>query len=270
MNRFQTLYLFLTLLLAAPNSSRPSALPFEGEEAEAFLAAAEVVDKETLQIGVTRSERVTLSDGERTARAIWKVIDDYEPFKRFPDGSHELGFHDSYKNEIAAYELDKLIGLGLVPPVVERRFQRERGALQLWCEGTIMEMERIEEGLTPKDPEVWNQQMFKVRLFHNLTYNTDFNNVGNILSDPESRIYLIDHSRAFRTKKELLAEGDLTRFSGSLLAGLRRLDQKTLKESLGHWLSKAQIEGLLARRDLILQLAERLIAERGEAAALYP
>jgi hypothetical protein len=270
MNQTYMTPVLVAALLAAPAPGLSTGLPFEGEEAEAFLGAAEIVDKETLGIGVTRSQRVTLSDGERTARAIWKTVDEYEPFKKFADGSHELGFQDSYKNEIAAYELDKLIGLGLVPPVVERRFRRDRGALQLWCEGTVMETERIEQGLKPKDPELWNQQMFKVRLFHNLSYNTDFNNVRNILSDPDSRIYLIDHSRAFRTKKELLAEGDLTRFSSSVLAKLRGLDQKSLKQKLGRWLSKAQIEGLLARRDLILQRAERLIAERGETAVLYP
>ena len=34
---------------------------------------------------------------------------------------------DHYKNEIAAYELDKLLGLGMVPPTVERKIGREWG-----------------------------------------------------------------------------------------------------------------------------------------------
>jgi len=32
------------------------------------------------------------------------------------DGTFEANFSDSYKFEFAAYELDKLLGLGLVPP----------------------------------------------------------------------------------------------------------------------------------------------------------
>ena len=112
--------------------------------------------------------------------------------------------------------------------------------------------------------------MFKVRLFHNLTCNTDFNNTGNILSDPDSRIYLIDHSRAFRTTKELLSEGDLTRFSRSVLESLRGLDNELLQQQLGRWLSKKQIAGLLARRDLILKHADRLIALGDQAEILYP
>ncbi len=268
--RLELLYLLLALLLAVPSGGASSGLPLEGKEAETFLMTAQIVDKETLPIGVTRPQRVSLSAGERSARAIWKTIDEYEPFKRFDDGSFEMGFVDSYKNELAAYELDKLIGLGMVPPVVERRVGGERGAMQLWVEGTLMETERIKRGLRPEAPEYWNQQMFKVRLFHNLIYDTDFNNMGNILSDPDSRIYLIDHSRAFRTTKKLLSEGDLTRFSRSLLEGLRGLDDKILKEKLGRWLSKKQIVGLLARRDLILQHAEQLIAARDQAEVLYP
>ncbi len=269
-NQIQIFYLLLALLVAGSAAGGSSGLPLEGKEAETFLMTAQIVDKETLKIGVTRSQRVRLNAGELSARAIWKTIDEYEQFKRFDDGTWEMGFKDSYKNELAAYELDKLIGLGLVPPVVERRIDHKRGALQLWVEGALMETERLERGLKVKDPDFWNEQAFKVRLFHNLTYNTDFNNTGNILSDPDSRIYLIDHSRAFRTTKELLAAGDLTRFSRSLLEGLRSLDNKVLDEKLGRWLSKRQIEGLLARRDLILQRAERLIAGGDPAAVLYP
>ncbi len=238
--------------------------------AERFLASAKATDKEQIGVGVTRSLRVTLTDGTRTARAIWKTIDERTPFKRFDDGTFEMGFSDSYKYELAAYELDKLIGLGLVPPVVERKLWRERGSLQLWMEDTITEAERKEQGRPAKDRALWNRQIYAVRLFHNLTYNTDFNNINNVLSDAESRIYLIDHSRAFRTTKELLAGSDLTRFSSSLLDSLRTLDRETLTKRLGRWLSKGQIQALLVRRDLILQTADELVAEKGSDAVLIP
>ena len=270
MNRIQMSYLLLALLLAGSSAGDSSGLPLEGKEAETFLMTAEIVDTQNLQIGVTLPQRVTLKAGEVSARAIWKTIDEFRPFKRFDHGKFETWFVDSYKNEIAGYELDKLIGLGMVPPVVERRVDRKQGAMQLWVEGTLMETERLKRGLIPKVPEFWNQQMFKVRLFHNLTCNTDFNNLGNILSDPDSRIYLIDHSRAFRTTKKLLSEGDLTRFSRSVLEGLRGLDTNLLKQKLGRWLSKSQIEGLLARRDLILQHADRLVALGDQTEVLYP
>ena len=38
------------------------------------------------------------------------------------------GYWESYKNEIAAYEFDKLLGLDMVPPYVERRVNGDLGA----------------------------------------------------------------------------------------------------------------------------------------------
>ena len=74
----------------------------------------------------------------------------------------------------------------------------------------------------------------------------------------------------FRTKEELPAAGDLSRFSRSLLERLRALDRQQIKAKLGRWLSKKQIESLLTRRDLILEIAEKRIGEQGEEATLFP
>ena len=41
------------------------------------------------------------------------------------DRGLELEFQDSWKTEIAAYELDKLLGLGMVPATVERSYARQ-------------------------------------------------------------------------------------------------------------------------------------------------
>ncbi len=57
MNRIQMVYLFLALLLAGSSAGGSSGLPLEGKEAETFLMTSEIVHRETLQIGVTRSQR---------------------------------------------------------------------------------------------------------------------------------------------------------------------------------------------------------------------
>jgi hypothetical protein len=49
-----------------------------------------------------------------------------------------------------------------------------------------------------------------------------------------------------------------------------QLDQATLKDKLGRWLDRYQVEALLKRRDKILALAKKLVAEKGEAAVFYP
>jgi len=105
--------------------------------------------------------------------------------------------------------------------------------------------------------------------FHNLSYDTDLANARNILNDAEGRIYIIDNSRAFRTRRELITGADLTRFWSELLERLRELDRDRIKSKLGRWLSKRQIEGLMVRRDLILALVERRVAERGADATFF-
>jgi hypothetical protein len=259
------------LLCWAELASSPSAVwSFEPEEDETFLETAPVVEIGPLPSGVTRSLRVTLSDSDRTARAVWKTIDEHEPARRFGAGRVETQFSDSYKHEIAAYELDKLVGFGLVPPTVGRKLQGEQGSMQLWLEGTFTERERIKRGLEPRNPSQWNAQMHKVKLFHRLTYNADYRNTKNILVDSDFRIYVVDNSRAFRPHPRLFSEQSLRRFSRAILERLRGLRRETVTTRLGPWLDQRQIEALLKRRDLIVELAERLIVEKGEPAVLYP
>lgn len=266
----RTLAIPLSLFLSAATQA-PHGLPLQGEEAEEFLKSAKVVGRRTLEVGITRPEQFTLSDGNRTLKAVCKTVDQFRPgITRFDQGGFEVDFQDSYKNEVAAYELDKILGLNLVPPTVERTIQGQRGCLQLWVEGSMTELDRKKKNLRTSDPQSWNEQMFKVRLLHQITHNTDFNNIRNILVDPDFRIYAIDHSRSFRLSETLLAEEDLVRFSRSALARLRRLDRATLEEKMGRWLSAKQIDALLKRRDLIVSRADRLVAEKGEEAVLYP
>jgi hypothetical protein len=258
------------LLPDAALAQQGAGLPLRGQQAEEFLRGAEVVGRKRVGRGITRPEKLTLSDGQRTLHAIFKTIDERKRgVTHFQEGGFEVDFVDSYKYEIAAYELDKLIDLDMVPPTVERELGGQRGALQLWVEGVITESERRKRKLAPPDVERWNRQMYTVRVFHQITFNSDRANLGNLLSDPEFRVYLIDSSRAFRVHAELPAPKDLQRFPRALLARLRTLDEATLSRALGSWLSQNEIRGLLKRRDLILSLAEQLVTQQGEAAVLF-
>jgi hypothetical protein len=247
-------------------------LPLEGEAAETFLSTARVLELKRFKTkGVTRPRKATLSDGERTLYALFKDIDTYSPKETLAGGEVVLRFRDSYRHEIAAYELDKLLGLGIVPPCAQRRIHADVGALCLWVEGTMTEWERIAQpDATPPDIEDWNRQMMTVRLFLQLIYDIDYKNASNLLIDDRFKIYKIDSSRAFRNDRELRDPAELTRFSRSVLDALRSLTLDDLQGSLKPWLSKGQIEGLMARRDLILALAEARVAALGEDEVLYP
>jgi hypothetical protein len=262
--------LLLTALPSPGRAQEASGLPLSGEAAETFLKTAEVVRKKGLSIGITNSSQYTLSDGTRTCRAVWKTIDE---FKRgvtsLEGGGVIVDFSDSWKHEVAAYELDKLIGLGLVPPTVERTFGRTAGSLQMWVEKAMTESDRKQRKLAPPEPRVWNEQMYKVRLLHQLTFNTDYRNIRNVLIDESFRVYAIDSSRAFAVYEDLRAEQELLRFPRAVIEALKTLDRAALDTRLGRWLSGPQIGTLLKRRDKLVALVERRVKEQGEAAILF-
>ena len=127
------------LMLAASVSLVPMmlegsyGLPMTGDEAEIFLRDARIVGMKPIGVGVTKPMKVTLSDGERTHHAVWKSIDEVRHgVVKGRNGGFQAAFKDSYKYEIAAYELDKMLGFDLVPPTVEREIDgKKKGSLQL-------------------------------------------------------------------------------------------------------------------------------------------
>ena len=223
-----------------------------------------------MKTGITLPKRVTLVLDGVTRYGLFKDIDEYKPgMTRKADGTLDLEYQDSWQTEIAAYVVDRIIGLGLVPATVERRFNAKVGSLQWFVRSEMTEAVRLAKRIAPPDVEAWNRAMLKVRLFDQLIANVD-RNLGNILVTKEFEVRLVDHSQSFRPIRELKAPGDLTRFSKTLLEGIRRLEEKDLKKRAGKYLRDEQIDRLLLRRDAILALAAKHIADRGEAAVIYP
>ncbi len=106
------------------------------------------------------------------------------------------GFIESYKAEIAAYQLDRLLGMDMVPPVVERTIDGKVGAAVLWIEGTTgWNNDRPAQGPEP----AWSRQVSRMKLFDQLIANID-RNQGNLLYDGDWHLFLIDHSRAFTAR----------------------------------------------------------------------
>jgi hypothetical protein len=266
--------LCLILLLTSqvvPSPTPQPALKLHGKAAEVFLREAEVIALEEYDTkGITKPRLATLTDCDLTAQAVFKTINELHTREKLSTGRIVFNLRDHYKHEIAAYELDKLLGLGFVPPTVERTIGRDRGSLQLWVEGAITEWERSKK-LKLKAPDVsaWNNQMSTVKVFLQLIWDTDYNNISNILIDESWKIWVIDSSRAFRREPKLRKEASLTRFSRQLLESLQNLDRAQLGAALEPWLNTNQIEALWQRRNRILELAEERIAEFGEDVAVY-
>jgi hypothetical protein len=109
----------------------------------------------------------------------------------------------------------------------------------------------------PPDIEVWNQQMQTVRMFDQLIANID-RNLGNLVISSDWRVWPIDHTRAFRTNRELKTPANVTRIDRALLEKLKTLNRDILRKETGKYLTTFQIDAVLARRDAIVKRIEGL------------
>jgi len=249
--------------------AKETAADYQGAAAEQFLLKARVTNVRRMGTGVTDPLRVTLELDGVTRTAVFKSIDVKKPgVTTLADGTSDIDFQDSWQTEIAAYRIDRLIGLGLVPATVERSIQGRVGSLQWFVQSKMHEAERLEQQINPPDAKAWNRRMMRVRLFDQLIANVD-RHQKNILVTEDFEPRLIDHSRSFRINKDLKEPGVLQMFSRSLLDGIRTLTRENVREATRRYLTSGQIDRMLQRRDAILALAAKLVAERGEAEVLY-
>src|SRR5205085_1476710 len=95
-------------------SRRPVSLRvWEGREAEyeAFITTAPFERIEAVPVGVTHPRRAFFKPGGLVESVAWKVL---------PTGMAS-GTWESSRSEIAAYRMDRLLQLGMVPVAVERQ-----------------------------------------------------------------------------------------------------------------------------------------------------
>jgi hypothetical protein len=239
-------------------------------EIEQFLLKAKVIKTKGIKKGVTGSLQGTLSDGQLTHFAHIQTIDERKQQFVGDKGGVEFDFRDSWTFNIAGYKIDRMLGMNVVPVSVERNHGYSPAAYTWWLDDVKMEEEERlarkkenEKGKEPKkeaeppDVEKWNQQMQMVRVFDQLIGNVD-RNLGNLIITNDWRLWPIDHTRAFRTNKQLKVEANVTRCDRAVLERMKALDKATLTRETGKYLSTFQIDALLARRDAIVKRLEGL------------
>lgn len=251
----------LLLAVDEPNLSK--------EQIKQFLLTAKVVRSKQGAKGITNPWRLTLSDGTITHDASFQAVDEHKTNMQFASGHSELNFVDSYKYNIAAYTLAELLGIDdMVPVYVERKWKGDTGSLSWWLPVQMDEVERHKRSLQAPDPDAWNNQMYRVRVFDELVYDTD-PNLTNVLIGNDWRIYRVDFTRAFRQDKNLQHPRDLVRCDRKLFEKLKALDGNELQQKTKRYLNKSEVQAVMARRDKILQYFQKLIAEKGENEVLY-
>ena len=246
----------------------PTAVSLTDAEMATFLSKARVARLRDAGNGVTGSRRATLTDGTLTHDAHVQTVDISRA--RFDAGKVvELNFQDTYRYNIAGYEVARLLGLRNVPMSVERVIDGKKAAFTWWIDDVAMdEKERIKRKTFGSDPGRATQQLHVMRVWDELIQNKD-RNQGNILWTASWDMWLIDHTRAFRLGRSLLKPDQLTRIDRRLFAELRALTGERLRAATSGSLTEAEQTAVLARRDLIVAHYDARIASRGEGPVLF-
>jgi len=256
--------LIFPCLVMAADESTPNK-----EQIKHFLLTAKVVGSKQSSKGITSPWRLTLSDGTLTHDASFQKVEEHKASVTMASGRTQMNFVDSYKYNIAAYAVAELVGLDdMMPVYVERSWKGDPGSLSWWLPVKMDEDERVKQKIDPPDPEAWDNQMYKVRVFDQLVYDDD-PNLTNVLISADWKIWRVDFSRAFRPSKDLRNPKDLVRCDRQLFEKLKALDANALAEKTKRYLTKDEVKAVMARRDKIVAQFQKLSSEKGEKEVFY-
>lgn len=263
---------------AAPPAARAQFLPDEIAQRaarEEFLKTAEIVRFEEIGEGVTKPFKLYLRKDGLELKAAWKN----------PRGM-QGGYLEGWQYEIAAYRLDKLLGLNMVPVAVEREFQGKPGALVLWAENKYSLLKIMEQGIRIPDEARDHTEKMKwlTRAWDCLIANED-RTQQNILYTEDWRVIVFDHSRAFRSTGEFAdrimfghdgvkkgASGDpflIRRIPIWFVDRIKGLTFDAIRTAVGDTLTDKEIKAVLVHRDLLLKEIDWMVQQQGREAVLY-
>jgi len=278
MTRFAVPVMGVLLAATLPTAVRAQFLPDQIAQRpahEEFLRTAEIVRFEEIGEGVTKPYKLYLRKDGVELKAAWKN----------PRGMQQ-GYLEGWQYEIAAYGLDKLLGLNMVPPAVEREFQGKKGALVLWAENKYSLLKIVDEGIRIPDEAKDHTEKMKwlARAWDCLIANDD-RTQQNVLYTADWRMILFDHSRAFRSTAEHTKrlvygrDGIKTTAQGApylfrrvprwFVEKIKTLTFETIKGAVGTTLTDKEIRAILDRRELLLKEIADMVKEQGEAAVIY-
>ena len=157
--------------------------------------------------------------------------------------------------ELAAYRLDRLIGLDMVPVTVARELDGKRGTLQFLPDNARDELYRSQAG---QGGGAWcplQRQWNSMYVFDLLIYNEGRAPTKMVYSPENWQLMLMQNDTVFGTgrgRPKYLAEAQLT-LTSTWLDALTSISDDVLTENLSDVLSKRQISALGKRRDLLLE-----------------
>jgi hypothetical protein len=194
--------------------------------------------------------------GVATWRLVQVTADDTTVFAYFNVLPQIKGFVP----ELAAYRLDHLLGLDMVPVTVRREIAGQQGTLQFVPAATINEREQV-VGAEARNKErcPLRKQRRAMYVFDALINNPARTPLSMLYSSDTWQLILVNHGDSFSTKEDRpdylknieLAIGDQWR------SVLLDLDDEKLHKHLGNVLDKRRLAALAKRRDALIEASYR-------------
>jgi hypothetical protein len=219
---------------APPRAVGPRPRSLDDDALERWMAEAEIAAVEEVGTGTAKRRRATLrKDGVELRAAVIAAGE---------------------KSELAAYRLDRLLGLGMVPVTIERAVEGRPAILQFWVDESMSVRQMLEQKLAPSGwcpsiPQYNLMNVFDV-LAHNLGRTAD-----NAMFTRDWMLVLTGHGKAFDagSKEPALLSSNPVEVPPALAKRLASLDRAAFETALGNALNRRQFDALLKRRDGLLR-----------------
>ena len=156
--------------------------------------------------------------------------------------------------DLAAYRLDRLIGLDMVPVTVAREVDGESGSVQFAPSRVMTETQRSEQEIGASAWCPLRDQFQAMYIFDSLILNEGRNYERMLYSTDSFQLILVGHDNTLATGRDrpaYLREVPLE-IGATWTEVLASLDEEELTEALEDVLDRRRIRALLRRRDELL------------------
>ncbi len=217
-----------------------------------FLSTAKVTGCEMLQRGVRHAEVCDLKGDDLHMRAVFLTVDE----KPGAVEDEPKSIARSWRNEIAAYRLDRYLELDLVPVTVERTIEGRTGSLQIWLESavdlTLLQTYNQMHLIQGLERPILVAQAFSAWMD---VYGR--HDAGKMLLPQDRRIAIADSTKAFSASHELNPEAipdPCPSIPPDRELFLRSITAEKIQQVVGPYLDDEQIGALIVRRDKLLDI----------------
>jgi len=213
------------------------------------------IDDDALVSILTNGTIIDSNTDETAWKLVQVMVDDKTVFAYFNTLPREKGFVP----ELAAYRLDRMLRLDMVPVTVRREIAGQQGTLQFVPTQTLSERGRVADEKAGDASCPLEKQRSAMYVYDALIHNPARTPLSMLYNPDNWQLMLVNHENSFSTKKVRpaylnnikLTIGDAWR------TALNELSDEKFRVNLGDVLDKRRLAALAKRRDALIKVSDR-------------